>query len=618
MSISYLLSTFILALYTYFRFVDYRKLIIHGLPEKYSGTDSSTQYYFFLKTLTQQTLCPSEFSDNKREGSLYYPLGIYWISTNIALMLKKEIRKPLDKHSLNDKDGYYSFALHICIALNVLILPFLINASFTYLPYMITDNTALSALASLFLLSYFNLYFNGKNYPIQTRNIGYYCVSVLAILIIIIHSFEYNPLDLDFLSSFQDFNIYNIWDFLLHISASTFSLVSLSCLIFICFRSSQQGSQLIISLLISLCLVGKSEITTPVLIALTLVIFLPLYYPYLDSLNFYKSHLLNRRYDYEWLLKTYGPLKYQYFSFLKVDLIACLKSIFSFDLEPRSGKHDARYKRSWLMQLLENRSFIYMAYFLIVSFIEVGGCNIDLAINTFKSFDLLLIFSAALIAPSFICCLRIFQGYGPPFHYIDFFSPLGWFTLTVFISSNKFNNVFCSIILFDLLIITLRLLITNFKTFDFEPSQSDNLEETSLLNKFILPKERTIFNYIEKTISTEDISNLSFAVAIGHYNMPLEAFIIIISNSVQPKFKALVRGTHAFPLIDSLTYSFYNHWQWIFTNSFSIINSNVTRIFFDSESKREINYIMKIRENNYFKGWKIIKEKSSGMAIFKK
>jgi hypothetical protein len=618
MLIGCVVSTIFLFICTYFRFIDYKNLVINGLNDKFSGTDSSTQFYFFLKTLTQQSLCPREFPDKNLQGSLYYPLGIYWISTNLALFFKKGERKLLDMQSLNNKDGYHSLALNICIGLNVLIIPLLVNLSCAYLPHLVINSVPLSTLASLFLLSYFNLYFDSKNYPIQTRTLGYFCASFLSIFIIIVNCFNYNPLDLHFLISFQDSNIFSFWDFLKHIATSSFAIVTLSCLLFVCFRSSQQGSQLLISLIISISLINPSEFIVAVLVSFFLAINIPLYYTYLDSLSFYTSHVLNRRYDNEWYLKSYGPLKYQFFSFRKNDITQCIKSIFSFDIEPRSGKNDARYKRSWLMQLLENRSFIYMVCFIVVSLIEVGGINFELAINTFRSFDLLLIYASALIFPCLICCLRIFQGYGPPFHYIDFISPFGWLTLIIFINENNANNVLCSIIFLDLLICTSRLIISNIKTFDIKTLNPEANAETSLLNKFILPKERTIFNTIEKATATQTISKLKFAVAIGHYQMPLEVFILIISNSVHPKYRSIVRNTHAFPLIDNLNYSFYLHWQWIFTKIPSIIDHDVTTIFFDNESPREVNHIKKFQGYSYFKDWKLIKNSSSSMTVLNK
>ena len=90
-----MLSSFIFIAVIFFfsiaiRIFSLKKILEHGkMPSCYAGTDISTQFFYFIKTLTQNSLCPSEYSNRYPKAALYYPLGIYWIAINIAAKFKK-------------------------------------------------------------------------------------------------------------------------------------------------------------------------------------------------------------------------------------------------------------------------------------------------------------------------------------------------------------------------------------------------------------------------------------------------------------------------------------------------------------------------------------------------
>lgn len=598
---------------TYIRYRSYKKLLQHGLDDISSGTDTSTQFFYFIKTLTQQSLCPAEYNNQHKGACLYYPLGIYWLSINLALRLKKATRKLITLDDLKDESSYPSLALKICLAINILIIPLLISISIVSLPYLLINNYVYSTLLSVFLVIYMNLYLSSINYPVQTRTIGFFCATVFALYLIVSFVADYNPLDIGFLFDANNYPISNSLDATAYAISSLFGICTLSSLIFVCTRSSQQGSQFLISLLISASIISTTEYFAAILIGIFLAINIPMYQPSLDTINFYKTHILNRFNDNSWYLRTYGVQKYKLLSFSSFHLLNSIKSILSFDIDPQSGQHHVRYKSSWISQLLENRVLLYCLLILMNGFINARGIKIS---DDF-SFNLILLFSSATIIPCILCCLRVFQGYGPPLHYIEFFTPFNWFALLIYINNNEINHLGVSAILLDLLITTLVLIRKSIQFSIPIISYEDKLDDVSTVDKFILKKERVILEYVNLSVGKHTTNEHKFSTIKGHYQMVLECSIILFSNKFKNPILGEAREMNPFPIIDSLDYSFYHHWDWIYTKFKSIIQKNVTEIFFDTSNPQESEYILSLKKYQRFANWKIIKTNISSMAIFK-
>ena len=608
---AYMLSFVILLLCIIGRYFEYRQLIRYGLDNNSSGTDVSTQFFYFIKALTQQSLCPSEFNNKFKDASLYYPLGIYWISINIALVLSKSNRKLITLADLKDKNNYASLALRICIAINLLIIPALLEVCLAVLPYMLIDNYIYSTLLSVFLVTYMDQYLPSINYPVQTRSIGFFCSAVFALFLIVSFQENYNPLDLGFIFNTTNYPIDNSLGFASYLIGTVFSISVLSSLIFVCIRSSQQGSQFLISLLVASCLISNNILTGSVALSAFLAINMPMFQPSLETFNFFRAHIFNRLNDNIWYLSTYGVQKYKLLSLTRLDLKESFKSILSFNIIARSAHH-ARYKRSWLSQLIENRILLYSFIALFYGFVELKG----VMISNDSSFNLLFLFTAACIVPSALCCFRIFQGYGPPLHYIEFFTPFNWFALILYLHVNEVNNIYSNIILMDLFICSLVLTYESFKANKANKEYKENEKSLSTIDKFILKKERVILEYINQRVDAKSIANHRFAIVKGHYQMVLECGIVLYSNQYSKTISSKFREMHSFPIVDSQHYSFYHHWYWIYTKPVSIIKNKVTCLFIDSSNPEELNYIPKLKTIDYFKNWKILKADINEMIMF--
>ena len=234
----------------------------------------------------------------------------------------------------------------------------------------------------------------------------------------------------------------------------------------------------------------------------------------------------------------------------------------------------------------------------------------------------------------FLVCLRLFQGYGPPLHYIEFFTPFNWFALVCFINQNQVNEPFTFIIVLDLAINSVTLLILNLKTFQLGKSSPDQLgksspdqlgksspelevkKERSIVDKFILNKERVILEYVEFRLKNKYREDLRFAVLKQHYLMVLECAILLFSNKLKSVDSMKVRNTNPFPIVDNKDYSFYQSLNFIYTDFRSLMKEQVTTIFFDEANPIESDYIKRIKEYPYFQNWKIIRSDISSMAIF--
>ena len=115
-----------------------------------------------------------------------------------------------------------------------------------------------------------------------------------------------------------------------------------------------------------------------------------------------------------------------------------IKLIISFDLRSgASSVYHAFYKRNTVVQLLTHRYFLYSMMICLATFLwSKNSINmLDPKISFLINFIAIILCST--LVPSFICSFKPFQGYGPPLHYIEFFTPF----IIIFTSSLFLNYV---------------------------------------------------------------------------------------------------------------------------------------------------------------------------------
>ena len=147
------------------------------------------------------------------------------------------------------------------------------------------------------------------------------------------------------------------------------AILTLSSVLFIIFRSAQQGSQFVLSMLIAISVLFPSLYPIPVFSSLFIALCISYSQISLDSANFFVSHFWNRINEIPAYIRTYGKQKYKFFSFDKKNLKNFIVNLLSFDIDPATEKNHGRYKSSWFSQLLENRSFVYSGLLLFLCFI---------------------------------------------------------------------------------------------------------------------------------------------------------------------------------------------------------------------------------------------------------
>ena len=618
--IVYYSSLLVFAFIFYNRFICLKDILSNGRGKAHIGTDVSAQFFFFLKSLTQKSLCPNVFQKTHPKGSLYYPLGIYWVATNLSLFFKKNNRSPITYSDLKDPNHYSSLALKFVIALNVLILPIISITFIGIIPFLIIENNVYAAVLSFFSLIYSDLYFPAKPYTVQTRSIGFCASYILCSTILILISHNFNPLAFDFSQDLAFLSHDIVLQNLFRVNVYSISIISLASLLFISFRSSQQGSQFIISMLLTVCILLPSDFLIPVISSVFLTISLPLSQVNLDSLNFFRAHLNNWINESAWYLRTYGPQKYK---FLQVNSIAkwsYFKQLFSFNIDPSTGNRHAAYKSSWFLQLMENRGFLYSLYFISFYFLSGQDINYD------SKFILLLFTTVSCIAPSILCCTRFFQGYGPPLHYIEFFTPFNYISLFAILSTTELlavPNPIKYILLFDFCACLSRLIISFIKKKILLFRSQVNLkvinkdDDRSYISKYMCSEEKFIVDYIHNIKIEKSNANLKLAAAkAGHYQMIIEVACLMASNQYEGLKSQFYLNLIAFPYIDSNNYSFYNNWQWILTIPESLQQYKVTHLFINLNSNQELLYAQNQLMPRYKSDLRLIKSNTQ-LSIMK-
>ena len=137
----------ILLFITVKRSFDIIRLYKYGLSKK--GEDSSCQYFYYIKALSQNSLCP-EFEIAGKPASVFYPLGIYWLSINIAKRLTGKKRLTITYESLDNPKSLVNTSLKVLIFLNVLLFPLLALLNLALI-YILLKNYSSLAFVSILL-----------------------------------------------------------------------------------------------------------------------------------------------------------------------------------------------------------------------------------------------------------------------------------------------------------------------------------------------------------------------------------------------------------------------------------------------------------------------------------
>ena len=577
--------------------------------DSHVGTDVSHQLFVFLKSLTQKTLCPNVFRRKHPTGALYYPLGIYWIATNIALFVQKKNRKPITYTDLKDPEHYSSLTLKIVIFFNVILLPALSFLGIGFLPFLMIKNHNYAAVLSIFALIYADLFFPDKPYTVQTRTIGFCMSYILCTTITIILTLQYSPLAFDFNQELILLNDSPVLQTVFRLAVYSFSIISLASLILITFRSAQQGSQFVVSMLITLCILLPDTYIVPILSSLFFALCISFSQLSLDSLNFFRAHWNNRKNDSSWYIRTYGNQKYKFINLKLIGTWSYLRKLFSFDINPGTGHNHVRYKSSWLSQLIENRCFLY-------SLCIIGLHFINPRLQTHDSSLLLVLFTTiSCIAPSVLCCSRFFQGYGPPLHYIDFFTPFNYISLLALVVNSGsliVPDILKLIIIIDFCLCLLRLL-TSFSLKKLSSLKANSLNTSShdtsksFISKYICKEESLILEYIHNIKFSKESKNFRISAArVGHYQMIIEVACIMASNKYSGFKSDFYLDLIGFPYIDSSNYSFYDNWQHVFSNPVGLSKQKITHLFINFNDQRENFYFKKAIKPIFKSNFKLI------------
>ena len=230
------------------------------------------------------------------------------------------------------------------------------------------------------------------------------------------------------------------------------------------------------------------------------------------------------------------------------------------------------------------------------------------------------------LAPSILCCTRFFQGYGPPPHYIEFFTPFNYISIFAIISSSESSlaipSAFKYIMIIDFCACFIRLTISfiNEKTSLFKSMQNSNnyLDDgKSFISKYLCQEEQFIISYIHNIKPEKTGTKLKFAAArAGHHQMIIEVACLMASNKYKDSLSQFYLDLIAFPYIDSGDYSFYDNWQWIFTTPKSLQEERVTHLFINLNNPSELSYAQKSILPKYNSPLKVIKSNTQ-LSIIK-
>lgn len=579
--------------------------------------DPLSEYFKFLGTYFLDSLCPERFP-SVRPGRLYYPLGFYSFCFFIARFIVKFIPVDHDKFLSTwfpDDNKNISAALFVLFIFNIIVFPFL---TFVLISIII-QSLSIPLFYSLPLVAFSFLsidqLFPRKSYLVNTRSIGYFS-TVLLLFIINIY----------FNSSFISFGVFSSE---LVVPRPTYDLmpyfvsISISLLLIVVTRSSQQGSQLTFGLIISSVLFASGNHWASLIACSSLfAVLLQLQFPKLDTIPYYITHFYNRYHELTWSLRTYGKFRYAIKTIPKQWYGKLINIFLSFNTESNFYPIPL-HKRNWLILLLINRVYLYTLLLFVGSIMAP-----EVAVLS-TSLPYLLMLVSSSIFPAILCNFRPFQGYGPPNHYLDFFSSFAWIFLfrtlyefsSLFYQSKFYSFIFyfvCSEIVVWIILNYSRLMITLFSSsVDRSTNSSLFLTRIPPFSEFIPIGLRNLSKFIlESKFSTETyISCFEY-----HYQNPIESLLFMRyryskSQSVYNTLREDQYLVPLLPMVDSKSYSFYNDCDhFTYRLSSSLINKPQI-IVLNLAIPKEVQFLKLCNRLSQFK-FQYLKMSDSIIAIY--
>ena len=422
------------------------------------------------------------------------------------------------------------------------------------------------------------------NYIASTRSIGYVSIFFPFAALYLYHFNNY-------ISASASSSIYinsTIFSSLLNLSPYLFALFFFISVCFV-FLSSQQGSQFTISLILSLLFLDL-DFGTFALAIMASASFFMLQFPVFNYGQHIFTHLMNRFHESEWILRTYGYIRYSY----KRLSFAQFKSFISDAILHRYVVDNflTPYKKSnWLVSFLAYRVYLYALAFLIL-------------FPNYSSISSLVLITKVVLAtclvPAVICNFQPLRGYGPPALYLNFFYPLVFFTFSS-LTLNSINNghsemnYLVSMFMYDSLIMLFVMLYqllaslfvlikstdftTTVDTLIYYPERSTNVAVASVFNALVntpLP-DKALFSIITPEL---------------HLQSMVEAALLLRNQTTDRGVRPSLRL--GWTMIDNLLYGFYSDYD-SFTIKPQITDSHIRPdiILFD-ETRRYSKYYSRL------------------------
>ena len=492
-----------------------------------SVNDAFSQLFLAIATFFQPSICPLKISKYNQEGCLYYPVGIYWLTYQIQTkLIRKHLFRPQSSISRffpsinNTTASNIDSSLILIKLLSGVAFPLIVEILFSAFSCH-HNNSLFGLIISIYSLIIIDSVFAEVNYSISTRNVGYFCFYLLSLIYL-----QFEPSN-----------------------DSYFILFLNGLLLSIALITSQRGSQLSIALILSSTLISRFQ-SLIWLNSLLLACFILLQLPFANFVAYIKTHFYNRVSEERWRIRTYGFFRYPFFSRLdKNSVHYFLKDLLTSDFLFSRNKHVSFYeKRIFLSNLLTNRIYVYIGFFLLF--------NNNIFLPTSQPFA---VFYFAGIIPFLLVYFRPFQGYGPGSIYTNAFLAPILISLDIQSDSLISSLLLKYLIIFEaiLAITTYLVKFIHFYFLSEHSSTSSNLFDIypdSIGNSSFIE----VGNFFDKYISQPSLQGVSIPImTIENHSQSLVE--LLGSPMLSPINNA--RYFSVFNLIDSKSYSFYDDYN---------------------------------------------------------
>lgn len=336
------------------------------------------------------------------------------------------------------------------------------------------------------------------------------------------------------------------------------------------FLSSQRGTQLLFSLLISLSVVSFKFIPITAIAAILSTFFL-LQFPRLNYGRAFWVHFANRLHQYKWSQKTYGNFRFKLIILRGKAFSAWINDAIFFKYVTNYITPDHPYeKTNFLSIFLVHRIFIFSALILCFPLDSFGISNSHILLLK------IIVFSSLI--PSILIVFKPFQGYGSSEIYITGNLPYCYISilpiLLVLLDGNYFsyeqNNFLIgiiSLILIDVLGIVIRW---SNSTFQLALSSKKYLSFAFISRLFDVYKYHRLCSSVVLDIFKQLPDKASISILTPEIH--LFTFCEAISNYIGFIYPSKILNV-PFQMIDNFNYGFYED-----MNSFAIDSSAISKI----------------------------------------